>query len=172
LTPWPFGGQFEMFAAEGWDRTTKAGTEGNAMENAALGSDRQRHAAGKRPGVNWSRWATWTAGFIAFPIAGLAGRGVIGNVDDPVAALVGGGVPGAVIGTGQWLASRREVGEPALWIGASAGGMGVGLLAGAAAVAWRGNGSEPADAGPSRRRGRAMGHVVVGTGRLTKSPGS
>jgi hypothetical protein len=123
-----------MFAAEGWDGTTKAGTEGNAMENAALGSDRQRHAAGKRPRVNWSRWATWTAGFIAFPIAGLAGRGVIGNVDDPIAALVGGGVAGAVIGTGQWLASRREVGEPALWIGASAGGMGVGLLAGAAAV--------------------------------------
>ena len=68
-----------MFAAEGWDGTTKAGTEGNAMENAALGSDRQRPAAGKRPRVNWSRWATWTAGFIAFPIAGLAGRGVIGN---------------------------------------------------------------------------------------------
>ena len=65
-------GQFEMFAAEGWDVTTKAGTEGNAMENAALGSDRQRHAAGKRARVNWSRWATWTAGFIAFPIAGLA----------------------------------------------------------------------------------------------------
>ena len=42
------------------------------MENAALGSDRQRHAAGKRARVNWSRWATWTAGFIAFPIAGLA----------------------------------------------------------------------------------------------------
>lgn len=84
--------------------------------------------------VNWSRWLTWTAGFIAFPIAGLAGRGVVGQVDDPLAALVGGGVAGAVIGTGQWLASRREVGAPAAWIGASTGGMGVGLLAGAAAV--------------------------------------
>jgi hypothetical protein len=47
---------------------------------------------------------------------------------------VGGGIAGAVIGTGQWLASRRDVGEPVAWIGASAGGMGVGLLAGAAAV--------------------------------------
>jgi hypothetical protein len=84
--------------------------------------------------MSWTRWLTWTAGFIAFPIAGLAGRGVIGRVDDPLAALVGGTVAGAVIGTGQWLASRREVGEPAAWIGASAGGMGVGLLAGAAAV--------------------------------------
>ena len=87
-----------------------------------------------RARVNWARWATWTVGFIAFPIAGLAGRGVVGRVDDPLAALVGGGIAGAVIGTGQWLVSRRDVGEPALWIGASAGGMGVGLLAGAATV--------------------------------------
>ncbi len=84
--------------------------------------------------MSWTRWLTWTAGFIAFPIAGLAGRGVIGRVDDPLEALVGGTVAGAVIGTGQWLASRREIGEPAGWIGASAAGMGVGLLAGAAAV--------------------------------------
>jgi hypothetical protein len=100
------------------------------------GREHQRRAGRARARVNWTRWATWTAGFIAFPIAGLAGRGVIGNVDDPIAALVGGGIAGAVIGTGQWLASRRDVGEPALWIGASAGGMGVGLLAGAAAVGY------------------------------------
>ncbi len=84
--------------------------------------------------MSWTRWLTWTAGFIAFPIAGLAGRGVVGRVDDPLSALVGGAVAGAVIGTGQWLASGREIGEPAAWIGATAGGMGVGLLAGAAAV--------------------------------------
>jgi hypothetical protein len=53
LTPGRLAAQFGMFAAEGWDGTTKAGTEGNAMENAALGGDRQRHAAGKRARVNW-----------------------------------------------------------------------------------------------------------------------
>jgi hypothetical protein len=106
----------------------------DAAPQRALGRERQRHADGRRAGVNWSRWLTWTAGFVAFPLAGLAGRAVAGRVDDPLAALVGGGVAGAVIGTGQWLASRREVGEPAPWIGASTGGIGVGLLAGAAIV--------------------------------------
>lgn len=84
--------------------------------------------------ISWGRWLTWTAGFVAFPIAGVVGRGVVGRVDDPLAALVGGAVAGAVIGTGQWLGSRREIGAPAAWIGASAGGMAVGLLAGGAAV--------------------------------------
>lgn len=32
--------------------------------------------------IDWGRWLTWTAGFIAFPIAGLVGRGVVGRVDD------------------------------------------------------------------------------------------
>jgi hypothetical protein len=74
--------------------------------------------------ISWGRWLTWTAGFVAFPIAGVVGRGVVGRVDDPLAALVGGAVAGAVIGTGQWLGSRREIGAPAAWIGSSAGGMG------------------------------------------------
>jgi len=76
----------------------------------------------------------WTVSFIAFPIAGLVGRAVAGQVDDPLPALVGGTIAGAVIGTGQWLGSRREIGAPAAWIGATAGGMGLGLVAGAAAV--------------------------------------
>jgi hypothetical protein len=35
-------------------------------------------------------WLIWTAGFLAFPLAGLAGTAVAGRVDDPLAALVGG----------------------------------------------------------------------------------
>jgi hypothetical protein len=84
--------------------------------------------------TGWGRWLTWTVGFLAFPIAGVLGRGLVGRVDDPVAAVVGGALAGAVIGTGQWLASRREIAAPAAWIAASTGGMAVGLLAGAAAV--------------------------------------
>jgi hypothetical protein len=91
-----------------------------------------RFSLGARAG--WGRWLTWTAGFVAFPIAGVVGRGVVGRVDDPVAAVVGGAVAGAVIGTGQWLGSRREIAAPAPWVAASTGGMAVGLLAGAAAV--------------------------------------
>ena len=54
-------------------------------------------------------WLLWTAGFLAFPIAGLAGSAVAGRVDSPLAALVGGLVTGAVIGAGQWLASRGRL---------------------------------------------------------------
>jgi hypothetical protein len=38
-------------------------------------------------------WLIWTAGFPAFPIAGLAGTAVAGRVDTPIAALLGGAVP-------------------------------------------------------------------------------
>lgn len=78
-------------------------------------------------------WALWTAGFLAFPLAGLAGTATAGRVDDPVAALLGGAVAGLVIGIGQALVSRRRL--PALrWSAATATGMGLGLLLGASAV--------------------------------------
>lgn len=37
-------------------------------------------------------WLLWSAGFLAFPIAGLAGTAVAGRVDDAGAAVVGGTV--------------------------------------------------------------------------------
>ena len=52
-------------------------------------------------------WLIWTAGFLAFPLAGLAGTAVAGRVDSPLAALLGGAVAGLVIGAGQALVSRR-----------------------------------------------------------------
>jgi hypothetical protein len=78
-------------------------------------------------------WLTWTAGFLAFPLAGLAGTGVAGRVDDPIAALVGGTVTGLVIGAGQALVSRRRL-DPRRWVPATALGMGLGLLVGAGTV--------------------------------------
>ncbi len=54
-------------------------------------------------------WLIWTAGFIAFPLAGLAGTGVAGRVDSPLAAVVGGAVAGLVLGVGQTLASRGRL---------------------------------------------------------------
>jgi hypothetical protein len=80
-------------------------------------------------------WLIWTAGFLAFPIAGLAGTAVAGRVDSPLAALLGGAVAGAVIGAGQTLASRGRL-DPRRWVPATAIGMGAGLLLGAVAVGY------------------------------------
>jgi hypothetical protein len=78
----------------------------------------------------------WTAGFLAFPLAGLAGTAVVGRVDSPLSALTGGAVAGLVIGAGQALLSRRRL-DPRRWIPATTVGMGIGLLLGAAAVGYR-----------------------------------
>jgi hypothetical protein len=80
-------------------------------------------------------WLIWTAGFLAFPLAGLAGTAVAGRVDDPVAALLGGAVAGAAIGVGQALASRGRL-DIRRWSLASGIGMGVGLLLGAVTVGY------------------------------------
>jgi hypothetical protein len=80
-------------------------------------------------------WLIWTAGFLAFPLAGLAGTAVAGRVDDPVAALLGGAVAGAVIGVGQTLAARGRL-DIRRWVPATALGMGLGLLLGAVTVGY------------------------------------
>jgi len=80
-------------------------------------------------------WLIWTAGFLAFPLAGLAGTAVAGRVDDPISALLGGAVAGAVIGVGQTLASRGRL-DIRRWVPATAIGMGAGLLLGAVPVGY------------------------------------
>ena len=81
------------------------------------------------------RWLVWTAGFLAFPIAGLAGTGVAGRVDSPLAALLGGAVAGLVIGAGQTLASLGRL-DIRRWVPATGVGMGLGLLLGAVTVGY------------------------------------
>jgi hypothetical protein len=78
-------------------------------------------------------WLTWTAGFVAFPIAGLAGTAVAGRVDSPAAALVAGLIVGTVIGTVQSLTASGRL-HHLRWISATALGTGLGLLVGAVAV--------------------------------------
>ena len=78
-------------------------------------------------------WLLWIAGFLAFPIAGIAGDLAAGRVNDALAALLGGVVTGAVLGTGQVLVSRRRL-DARRWIPATAIGMGLGLLLGAVVV--------------------------------------
>jgi hypothetical protein len=81
------------------------------------------------------RWLVWAAGFLAFPIAGLAGTGVAGRVDSPLAALLGGAVAGLVIGLGQTLASLGRL-DIRRWVPATGIGMGLGLLLGAVTVGY------------------------------------
>ena len=68
----------------------------------------------------------WTATLLAFPLAGLAARGLAGPVDAVWAATLAGAVAGLVIGVAQWLALRR-VGVDIRWIAATAVGLAVGL---------------------------------------------
>ena len=82
-----------------------------------------------------STWLLWTAGALAFPLAGLAGTGVAGRVDSPMAALVGGAVAGLVIGVAQALLSRGRL-DIRRWAPATAIGMGLGLLLGAVTVGY------------------------------------
>jgi hypothetical protein len=80
-------------------------------------------------------WLLWTAGALAFPLAGLAGTGVAGRVDSPIAALVGGAVAGLVIGVAQVLLSRGRL-DIRGWAPATSIGMGLGLLLGAVTVGY------------------------------------
>jgi hypothetical protein len=81
-------------------------------------------------------WLIWTAGFLAFPLAGLAGTAVVGRVDSPATALVGGAVAGLGIGLGQTLASRGRF-DIRRWVPATGIGMGLGLLLGAVVVGYQ-----------------------------------
>jgi hypothetical protein len=85
--------------------------------------------------LNLKAWLLWTAGFLAFPIAGILAEALTGRINDFSSALVGGMVAGAVIGTGQWLVARRLL-DPRTWIPATALAMGIGLAIGAWVVGY------------------------------------
>jgi hypothetical protein len=83
-----------------------------------------------------TRWARWVGTFIGFPLAGVTARVVAGDIDGVGAAAVGGLAGGAVLGAVQAGIGGIEAGHRARWIGATAGGLAVGLTAGAAAVGY------------------------------------
>ena len=106
---------------------TRTGTAATPVPGPTRGDPRRFNVKG---------WLLWTAGFVSFPIAGIAAGLAVGRINDAIAALVGGLVAGAVIGAGQWLAARRLLGDPRAWIAATAAAMGIGLLAGAWAAGY------------------------------------
>ena len=84
---------------------------------------------------NVKGWLLWTAGFVSFPLAGIAAQATVGRIK--MRSRAGRGlVAGAVIGPGQWLVARRLLGDPLAWIAATAAAMGIGLLAGASVVGY------------------------------------
>jgi hypothetical protein len=79
------------------------------------------------------RLLIWLAGFVSFPVGGVAGMAVAGRIDDPGAALVGGAAVGLVVGAGQALAARGRL-CARRWVPATTVGSAAGLLLGAATV--------------------------------------
>lgn len=79
----------------------------------------------------------WIAvALVAFPIAGYAGWGVGGHVDDVMPALVGGAITGAGIGFVQWWFLRRDLNVAPIWIVATGFAIAVGLSIGSAVVGY------------------------------------
>jgi hypothetical protein len=66
----------------------------------------------------------WTLSFLAIPLAGYLGTAIVGRVDNPISALVGGAFVGGAVGLVQALLSRRRL-SPLRWTAATAVGMSV-----------------------------------------------
>ena len=99
-------------------------------------------------------WAWPLAALLGFPIGGYAANIIVGAVDSVGAAIAGGLIAGAVVGTAQWLALRQFIAWS--WIAATSLGMGIGLAIGAALVDYG------IDRGELMLMGAATGLVVGG----------
>jgi hypothetical protein len=69
----------------------------------------------------------WVVAFLGFPIGGLIASLVLGRMDNPLEAVIGGGIAGVFIGLAQWLALRQRLPVDWRWIALTAGGLGVGV---------------------------------------------
>jgi hypothetical protein len=84
----------------------------------------------------WRSWLIWMLGFLALPIGGFAASLIVGRIDSPRAAVIGGAIAGLVVGAGQALVSRGRL-DWRWWIPATTVGMALGLVLGAAVVGYR-----------------------------------
>jgi hypothetical protein len=99
-------------------------------------------------------WAWEVAVLVSLPIGGYIADLVVNGVDSLGAALAGGLIVGAVIGSAEWFAIRQRVSW--LWIPATIVGMAAGLVAGAALVGYGTGGGDLALMG-------AVNGAAVGT---------
>ena len=73
--------------------------------------------------------ARWMVTFVGFPLGGLTTDLLLGPVDSPVSALLGGLVTGGILGAVQAWGFGRNRPSPARWIAATAVGLMIGLVA-------------------------------------------
>ena len=99
---------------------------------AALSPSIEQH----RPARSLRPWWRWLLTALAFPPSGYVAHLVAGRVDSVPAAVLNGVIAGAGIGAAQW-ALLRHRNISAMWIAATALGLGAGLAAGAATVSYR-----------------------------------
>ena len=79
----------------------------------------------------------WLVAFADFPLGASLANLVIGPVDTPAAAAVGGAITGAVLGAAQGWALFGDVRRAGYWAAATAAGLGAGLAIGATVVDFR-----------------------------------
>ncbi len=92
--------------------------------------------ADRRTRYSFRPWYRWLLTALAFPPSGYVAHLVAGRVDSVSAAVLNGVIAGTGIGAAQW-ALLRHRGVSALWVLATAIGLGAGLAAGAALVSYR-----------------------------------
>jgi len=73
----------------------------------------------------------WMCTFLGFPIGGALAALIFGPVDGVASGALGGALAGSAVGTAQWLVLRGRLGIGALWVPATAVGLGTGDAVGA-----------------------------------------
>jgi hypothetical protein len=86
--------------------------------------------------------ARWMVTFVGFPLGGLSTSLLVGPIDGPVTALLGGLLTGGILGAVQAWGLGRNRPSRARWIAATAVGLMIGLVAGTSVVDFR---TGPAD---------------------------
>lgn len=81
-------------------------------------------------------WLRWLPTFVGFPIGSALAFAIIGPVEQPLSALLGGALNGLVLGAVQAFVLRRQV-PVVQWAAATAIGLAAGLALGSAAVGYR-----------------------------------
>lgn len=74
----------------------------------------------------------WTLAFVGFPLGGLTATLLIGRMETPLDALLGGVIAGAFVGGAQWLALRGRSPVSWRWVALTATGLGIGVSVSAA----------------------------------------
>jgi hypothetical protein len=73
--------------------------------------------------------ARWMVTFVGFPLGGFTADLLVGPVDSPVRAVLGGLVTGAILGAVQAWGLGRNRPSPLRWVAATAAGLMLGLVA-------------------------------------------